>query len=58
MSKVTFTPAMFSLVKSSPGALTPLVLFVWVGVNTAIALRTKKISQRPFVCDKWSRADS
>lgn len=33
-----FRPALFSSVESNTGALTPLVRFVWAGVNTATAL--------------------
>ena len=36
--KGVFTPALFSLVELNPGAFTPLVRFVWAGVNTVITL--------------------
>ena len=37
-SKGVFKPVLLSLVESKPGAFTPLVQFVWEGVNTSIAL--------------------
>lgn len=33
-----FTPALFSSVESDPEAFTPLVRFIWAGVNTAVTL--------------------
>ena len=37
-SKGVFTPALFSSVESNSGAFSPLVQFVWEGVNILITL--------------------
>ena len=37
-NKGVFKPALFSSVESNPGVFTPLVQFVWEGVNTSITL--------------------